>query len=130
MLHDMTRPASRAAASIVLLALALATKPAAGTETPSLTPLAGDMFIAGATLIDPPPDEPTKTHAYLHLSGAAARKLFDALKPKATADACRPGRHMKTAGPVVCSVGAKPGDAECSFALDLASGGTAPGNAC
>ena len=128
--HDKTRPPSRVAAAIVLLALAFGTRPAMGTEAPSLTPLSGDMFIAGATLIDPPPDEPTKTHAYLRLSGAAARKLFDALKPKATADACRPGRHLKTAGPVVCSVGAKPGDAECSFALDLASGGTAPGNAC
>ena len=98
----------------VLLALAIDSRPVA-VEAP--TPLTGDMVIAGATLVDPPPDEPKQARAYLHLSGAAARRLFDALKSKA-------------AGQVFCSAGSKAADAECDFAIDLASGATAPGNPC
>jgi hypothetical protein len=92
--------------------------------------LTGELFVAGATLVDPPPDEPTGTHAYLHLTGAAARRVFDALKAKEKADACVPGRRLKAAGPVVCSARGKADDAYCDFALDLTRGTTASGSAC
>ena len=92
--------------------------------------LAGEMFIAGATLVDPPPGEPADTHAYLSLTGSAARSLFRALKAPEMPDACLPGRKMKSIGPIHCSVGAKPGDARCDFGIDLARGITAPGLVC
>jgi hypothetical protein len=92
--------------------------------------LTGELFVAGATLVDPPPDEPTGTHAYLHLTGAAARRVFDALKAKEKTDACVPGRRLKAAGPVVCSVRGKVDDAYCDFALDLTRGVIASGSAC
>jgi len=92
--------------------------------------LTGELFVAGATLVDPPPDEPAGTHAYLHLTGAAARRVFDALKTKDKADACVPGRRLKAAGPMVCSVRGKADDAYCDFALDLTRGTIAAGSAC
>ncbi len=35
--------------------------------------LAGSLFLGGATLVDPPPEEATGTHAYITITGAAAR---------------------------------------------------------
>jgi hypothetical protein len=92
--------------------------------------LRGEMFIAGATLIDPPPEEVHDTHAYLTISGDAARRLYNTLKVPAAADLCLSGRRLKRVGNVSCSVGAKPTDARCDFALNLADGSTAPGLVC
>lgn len=92
--------------------------------------LAGEMFIAGATLVDPPPGERDDTHAYLSLSGPAARRLFRALKTTATTDACSPERRLKTVGALRCSVGRKTDDARCDFAIDLVRGVIAPNSVC
>lgn len=92
--------------------------------------LRGEMFIAGATLIDPPTEEPRNTHAYLTISGDAARRMFNSLKAPAEADACVPGRRLKRLGHVKCSVGAKAADATCDFSLNLTDGTLASGLVC
>jgi hypothetical protein len=125
------RTVGRTAVAIAALALLAGSQPveAAGDMQHPIR-LTGELFVAGATLVDPSPDEPTGTHAYLHLTGAAARKVFDTLKAKEKADACVPGRRLKAAGPVVCSVRGKTDDAYCDFALDLTRGVIASGSAC
>jgi len=117
------------AAAFLALALGAAPAGAAGDIQHPMR-LTGEMFIAGATLIDPAAGEPGDTHAYLHLTGAAARRLFEAIKGAQALDACRPGRHIKVAGPIACSAGPKATDAECDFALELTSGATASGSSC
>lgn len=92
--------------------------------------LRGEMFIAGATLVDPPAEEMPDTHAYLTISGDAARRLYNTLKVPAVADLCLSGRRLKRAGHLSCSVGAKAADARCDFALNLADGSIAPGLVC
>ena len=68
--------------------------------------LRGQMFIAGATLVGPPPDEPSKSHAYLEVTGDAARHLFESMQVQPVPDLCVPGRRFKQAGHLTCSVGA------------------------
>lgn len=92
--------------------------------------LRGEMFIAGATLVDPPPEEAHDTHAYLTISGDAARRIYNGLKTPDIADDCRSGRRLKRVGAISCSVGAKTDDASCDFALKLDDGTTAPGLVC
>lgn len=92
--------------------------------------LTGAMFIAGATLVDPPPDEKSNTHAYLTLTGAAARRLYASIDAPAKPDLCVPGRRLKAVGSVQCSVDGKGGDAQCAFALDLRNGSARPGTVC
>jgi hypothetical protein len=92
--------------------------------------LRGEMFIAGKTLVDPPVDEKRDTHAYMTVSGEAARRLFNTMKAPAQADLCQPGRRLKSAGHLRCSVGAKAADAKCDFSVDLASGTLGAGLVC
>jgi hypothetical protein len=92
--------------------------------------LRGEVFIAGATLVDPPPDEPRDTHAYLTIDGNAARRLFVALKVADVPDLCLPGRRMKRVGHITCTVGATAADARCDFGLNLGDGSAAPGLVC
>jgi len=120
-------------AIILALAMALAGqtgKAAEDTQRPIRTPLSGEIFIAGRSVIDPPRDEPRNTHAYLHMTGPAARRLFDAIKGKVAADACEEGRRSKAAGNVVCSVGTKLNDAYCDFSIDTRVGTIAGGGPC
>jgi hypothetical protein len=111
------RPATQA----VALALAMAFAGQTGTAA---------QDAPRRTLVDPPADEPRNTHAYLRLTGPAARRLFDAIKGKVAADACEEGRRSKAAGNVVCSVGTKAKDAHCDFAIDTRSGMIAEGPPC
>jgi hypothetical protein len=92
--------------------------------------LRGEMFIAGATLVDPPPEEVRDTHAYLTISGDAARRLYNTLKVPASADLCLSGRRLKRVGNISCSVGGKARDARCDFGLNLTDGSIAPGLVC
>jgi hypothetical protein len=118
--------------SIIALLSALLLSPTvqAAGDMQSPDKLRGEMFIAGATLVDPPADEKRDTHAYLTISGDAARRLFNTLKVAAEPDLCEPGRRMKNVGHVHCSVGTRPSDARCDFALRLADGTLAPGLVC
>ena len=115
------------AALTVAAALPLAT---ATADAPDPDRLRGEMFISGATLVDPPPEEPRDTHAYVSIEGTAARRMYDALKVAATPDLCVSGRRLKRAGHVACSVGTKPSDARCDFAVNLVEGSLAPGLVC
>ena len=123
-----SRLALAASALLALIAGSQPALPAGDMQHPIR--LTGELFVAGATLVDPPPNEPAGTHAYLHITGAAARRVFDSLKAVEKADACVPGRRIKAAGPVLCSARGKAEDAYCDFALDLTRGTTASGTAC
>lgn len=92
--------------------------------------LRGELFIAGATLIDPPLDEPHDSHAYLMIEGSAARRLYVGLKAADVPDLCLPGRRVKRVGHLTCSVGATAADARCDFGLNLGDGSAAPGLVC
>jgi hypothetical protein len=116
-------------AAAILLALAAGAVAAPG-DMQHPDRVAGEMFIAGATLIDPPPDEAADTHAYFSLSGAAALRLYQALKAKETRDACSPGRRLKTVKQLRCSIAAAGGDARCDFAIDLRRATIANGSVC
>ena len=111
-----------------LLLAGIAAAQAADMEHPDR--LAGEMFIAGATLVDPPPGEAPDSRAYFKVTGAAARTLYQQMKSPATKDECVAGRRFKTAGALTCSAGAKPTDVDCDFAIDLKRGTLAPGAPC
>lgn len=115
---------------VILVALmALAASPAtAQPQQPA--PLTGSMFLGGATLVDPPPEEARDTHAYITITGAAARRMFAAMPGRAVADACEPGRQLKRSGAVWCSAGRAANDAACSFSLELTRGRLASGTPC
>ena len=122
-------PTLRRGAAVVAAVLLIA--PAASAGDPAKPDrLRGEMFIAGATLVDPPPDEPRDTHAYLTISGDAARRLYASLKTAEAPDLCLPGRRLKRVGHLTCSVGGRPADARCDFGLDLDAGRLAPGLVC
>lgn len=112
------------------LALALtATSTNAGMAL-DVTKLQGEMFIAGATTVDPPPTEPKNTHAYMTIAGPAALRIYQNLRVKPEDDLCQDGHKLKRAGKISCSVGKNGKDASCDFALDLVSGQAAAGRAC
>ena len=62
------------------------------------SPLRGDLFIAGKTPIDPPPNEPKNSHAYLTISGPAALRMYRGMRAREEPDACEPGKKLKRAG--------------------------------
>jgi hypothetical protein len=113
----------------VLVALLLGATPAAaqGLTTERLT---GEALFGGATLIDPPPGEPAGTHAYLTITGAAARRMFNAMSGPVRSDACQTGWRTKRAGNLTCSLGRRASEAQCDIALILARGELAPGRPC
>ncbi|WP_424812394.1 hypothetical protein [Roseococcus sp. YIM B11640] len=92
--------------------------------------LAGEALFGGATLVDPPEGEPRGTHAYLTVTGPAARRIFDAMPGPARPDACEPSRRSKRAGQVTCSVGRRAQEAQCDFALLIARGELTGGRPC
>ncbi len=120
---------TRLAGVCVTLALAIAASLAlAGTAE---LPLKGSLTIRGATIVDPPPEEPTNTHAAFLVSGPAARALFDAIATPAHADECLgEGSVSKSAGNVVCSRRSDGKDYECSFSIDLVRQRIDLGQAC
>jgi hypothetical protein len=94
-------------------------------------PLAGEVFVAGATPLDPPAGEAANTHAYVSLSGAGAAAIYGAMQAAEIDDLCRGGGWtLKNSGPLVCSFHAPSGDAACEFSLDLVSGSLDDGIAC
>lgn len=113
-----------------LLALAVLSPAAPAPAQPATERLAGEVMFGGATLVDPPPGEPTGTHAYVTLTGAAARRLFEGMPGPATQDACEPGWRSRTAGSLRCSIGRRAGDARCSFSIIMARGAIGAGGPC
>jgi hypothetical protein len=94
-------------------------------------PLAGEVFVAGATPLDPPASEAVDTHAYVSLQGEGAAAIYGAMQAAELDDLCRgEGWRLKTAGPMVCSLHAASGEAACDFSLDLVSGSLDDGIPC
>ncbi len=122
------RPARITLTAVAATLLAPSARAAGDMQNPDR--LRGELFIAGATLVDPPDGERTDTHAYLTIAGDAARRLYATMPAAAIQDLCTPGRRLKRAGHVTCSVGARPGDARCDFAINLGDGSLAPGSVC
>ncbi|MCC2098401.1 MAG: hypothetical protein KDJ29_16005 [Hyphomicrobiales bacterium] len=109
----------------VLLLLAAtgfyAMSPAAFAAGPA--PLKGTMYLSGRTTVDPPPNEPKNTHAGFTIEGAAAMRMFRAMKSKAEADACMDkGWVSKFAGPMFCSLAPGGKKATCYMTVSLADG--------
>lgn len=118
--------------AITSLGLACALIPSTfqGALALDVSKLQGEMFVAGATTVDPPPNEPKNTHAYVTLTGPSALRMYQAMKAKAEDDLCQDDRKIKRAGSLACSVGKNGKDASCDFAVDLVKGAIANGRPC
>ena len=92
--------------------------------------LTGELFIAGKTPLDPPPEEPKNTHAYVTIDGAAAMQMYRSMRAKPEKDLCREGNTMKSAGPLTCSLTPSGRGATCDYAIDLVNGALADGRPC
>jgi hypothetical protein len=83
-------------------------------------PLRGSYRVGGATLYDPPENEPQDTHLYLDLEGNAARELYRAMKAKAVDGACgEPGDLTKRQGGVQCTMLAGAREYHCAFGIEI-----------
>lgn len=120
---------TRKGGALVLVAL-LAGAELAAAQGLATERLAGEVLFGGATLVDPPPGEPAGTHAYLTITGAAARRMFNAMSGPIRSDACQPGWRTRRAGNLTCSLGRRASEAQCDVALLLARGELAPGRPC
>jgi hypothetical protein len=94
------------------------------------SPLRGEAFIAGKTPIDPPPNEPKSSHAYLTITGPAALRMYRNMRAKAEPNLCEEGKTMKRAGPLMCSIAANGREASCDFSVDLIRGRLDDGRPC
>lgn len=92
--------------------------------------LQGEVFLGGATLVDPPPGEARDSHAYFTVTGAAARRLYDAMGGTAERNLCEPRLRSRRQGSLTCSIGPQAADTSCSFGVDLRRGGLAAGPPC
>jgi hypothetical protein len=92
--------------------------------------LSGELFMAGRTPIDPPPDEPKNTHAYVTLSGPAALQMYRNMRATPETDDCQEGRTIKQVGALACSLARNGKSATCDFAVDLVKGALAGGRPC
>ena len=92
--------------------------------------LTGELFIAGKTPLDPPPEEPKNTHAYVTIDGAAALQMYRSMRAKAEKDLCQEGNMIKRAGPLACSLARNGKAATCDYAIDLVNGALADGRPC
>lgn len=92
--------------------------------------LGGKLFIAGKTAIDPPPDEPKNSHAYMTVSGPAALRMYRAMTAKDEPNLCETGKRIKRAGPLSCSLSRDGRSATCDFSVDLRHGALDEGRPC
>ncbi|MGE0715395.1 MAG: hypothetical protein AB7P02_08140 [Alphaproteobacteria bacterium] len=113
----------------VLAALPLlAPLPAVAQES---VPLRGEAFVAGRHLVDPPPEEPRDSHAYMVVRGAAAVRMFRGMRAREEEDLCRgKGWRVKRSGGLACALRAGGREGVCDFALDLRSGNLDGGRPC
>lgn len=89
-------------------------------ETITEAPLRGTYFLAGKTLVDPPPGEARDSHLYLELTGAAARSLYARMKTRPIEDPCGdPGDTLKAQGAIQCARAARGRDYRCWLGIDL-----------
>ena len=130
-LTKATSPCARNAAFTALALVLIASFPAGGrAEMTAVEGLAGEAFLGGATLIDPPAGEAANTHAYLTIVGLFARRMFNALQGPVGTASCESGWRVKRAGALTCAAGRRPSEARCSFAIALRQGVMAAGPPC
>jgi hypothetical protein len=129
MRHRSPRPFVAACSLLAVgIAAGLHGRPAMGQDVVRLN---GEMFIGGATLVDPPPGEAKNTHAYLTVTGPAALRLYRGMTAKEEDDLCRgDGHKVRRAGALSCSIAAGGREAVCDFGVDLRSGTLAGGRPC
>lgn len=84
--------------------------------------LRGELYIAGKTPVDPPPNEPKNSHAYMLVTGPAALRMYRNMRAKEEDNPCEEGKKMKRAGPLLCSITANRREATCDFSVDLFHG--------
>jgi len=87
------------------------------------------MFIAGATLVDPPPGEAADTHAYFSLRGAAALRLLRDAEGEGDARRLLARPSLKIVKQLA-SASPPPRGRRCDFALDLGRAALANGSVC
>jgi len=82
--------------------------------------LAGHYALAGATAIDPPPNEPRDTHLQLFITGGAARELYRVMPGTATPDECLGNGSMtKFHGGTACTMHQGGREYECALGIDI-----------
>jgi len=100
---------------LLLLLLVVAGAALAGEQA-----LSGTWEIGGKTLVDPPPGEDQRSHFRVHLTGDAAKALYDTMKVVAVEDECLgDGTTIKFDGGIACSAHPGAEGHECSFAIDV-----------
>ena len=112
---------------VLLVALAVTASPASAQDS---SPLRGQWFIAGKTPIDPPPNEPKSSHAYLTISGPAALRMYRAMRAREEPNECETGQKLKRAGALSCSITKDGKTATCDFSVDLIKGSLDDGRPC
>lgn len=93
-----------------------------GSVAESLTeaPLSGSYFLAGKTLVDPPPGEARDSHLYLELTGRSARALYARMQARPQEDPCGdPGDRLKRQGAIQRTRAARGRDYRCWLGIDL-----------
>ena len=112
---------------IALIALSGVAVGVAVAQAGGHTKLTGFLSITGEYAIDPPPDQKID-RVGIHLTGEAAKRVYDAMPAKAE-NGCDDGMRTKRAGSLSCfsDKGERYG---CMVAVLLASGETRPFGAC
>ena len=113
---------------ILILGIGLLAAGASFAQEPSQ--LRGEVFIAGKTPIDPPPEEPKNSHAYMTVTGPAALRMYRAMTAKDEANLCETGKRLKRAGPLSCSLSRDGRSASCDFSVNLLDGKLDDGRPC
>ena len=90
--------------------------------------LTGNMTITSKDYSDPPAGQ-MKDRVGFVLIGPNAKRMYDAMKVKATKDACEEGMRTKTAGPLDCTR-SRDGSYTCMFAIMLTNGQSRPFGEC
>ena len=103
---------------------------AGGGHAQEAAALRGEVFLAGRTAVDPPPDEPKNSHAYMIVTGPAALRMYRAMRAKEEPNLYEEGKRMKRAGALTCSLTRDGRTAACDFAVDLLNGALDPGRPC
>lgn len=114
----------KALAALTLLSVATA----AIAQDDDSTTLSGSLTITGKTGENPPPGE-KKDRVAFFVTGAAAKRIYDAMPAKAVRDVCEDGMRVKDAGNLGCSKGAD-GEYICMFAIVLTNGQSKPYGSC
>jgi hypothetical protein len=111
---------------VALGTLVLTAAPAVAQESK----LTGDFILGAESIVDPAPGSPLDSHAYLTITGKAAKAMFKAMKVKEQTDLCREGWTIKSVGDLSCSRETSTGAVDCGFSVDLRTGLLAGGIPC